>query len=235
MAVSVWKLSKIAHARPSNARAERKRLPHDMQLLVTTGVVVILTTDFCWSHIRRLTLSEAKILSNIKILPIAVLLVCVGLSGLTIDRLCLLCATKSNSAQAQSKSGQPALAYTPREFALARQTLAEGLRKLYEFKPGWWLQLLRINPGWLHLHEARMRPRPLYDSVRPKPLLPLSRRCARARSAHCKSRRRPSLAQPSTPQALRIHSHCSKYPATGAIQEDGYLHSKSAAGAALHR
>ena len=53
-----------------------------------------------------------------------------------IGGLCFLYATKSGSAQAQgslySKSEQHALAYTPRELARARQTLADGLRKLYE-------------------------------------------------------------------------------------------------------
>jgi hypothetical protein len=74
-------------------------------------------------------------LLTIKILPTVVLLVCVGLSGLMIGGLCLLYATKNDSAQAQglpySKSEQHALAYTPRELSLARQTLADGLRKLY--------------------------------------------------------------------------------------------------------
>jgi hypothetical protein len=62
--------------------------------------------------------------------------VCVGLSGLMIGGLCFLYAMKNDSAQAQglpySKSEQPAPAYTPRELSLARQTLADGLRKLYE-------------------------------------------------------------------------------------------------------
>jgi hypothetical protein len=61
---------------------------------------------------------------------------CVGLSGLMIGGLYLLYAMKNDSAQAQgspySKSQQHAPAYTPRELALARQTLADGLRKLYE-------------------------------------------------------------------------------------------------------
>ena len=98
---------------------------------------------------------------KIKILPTVVLLVCVGLSGLMIGALCLLYAMKNDSTQAQglpySKSEQHAPAYTLRELSLARQTLADGLRKLYEFKSGWWLHLLRIKPGWLHLHEARMK------------------------------------------------------------------------------
>ena len=73
---------------------------------------------------------------KIKILPTVVLLVCVGLSGLMIGALCLLYAMKNNSTQAQglpySKSEQHAPAYTLRELSLARQTLADGLRKLYE-------------------------------------------------------------------------------------------------------
>jgi hypothetical protein len=53
-----------------------------------------------------------------------------------IGGLCLLYAKKNDSAQAQgsrySKSEQHAPASSPRELALARQTLADGLRKLYE-------------------------------------------------------------------------------------------------------
>ena len=73
---------------------------------------------------------------KIKILPAMVLFVCVGLGGFMIGGLCLLYALKNDSALAQglpySKSAQHALAYAPRELSLARQTLADGLRKLYE-------------------------------------------------------------------------------------------------------
>jgi hypothetical protein len=75
-------------------------------------------------------------LLKIKILPTVLLLVCVGLSVLMIGGLYLLYAMKNDSAQAQglpySKSEQHAPAYTPRELSLARQTLADGLRNLYE-------------------------------------------------------------------------------------------------------
>jgi hypothetical protein len=53
-----------------------------------------------------------------------------------IGGLCLLYALKNDSALAEglpySKSDQHAPAYAPRELSLARQTLADGLRKLYE-------------------------------------------------------------------------------------------------------
>ena len=53
-----------------------------------------------------------------------------------IGGLCVLYAMTKDSAQAQglpySKSEQRAPAYTAQELALARQTLADGLRKLYE-------------------------------------------------------------------------------------------------------
>ena len=72
---------------------------------------------------------------KIKLLPTVVLLGCVGLSGLMIGGLCLLYAMKNDSAQAQglsySTSEQHVPAYMPRELSLARQTLADGLRKLY--------------------------------------------------------------------------------------------------------
>ena len=73
-------------------------------------------------------------MSKIKIVPTVARLVCVGLGGFMIGGLCLLYAMKNNSAQAQglpySKSEQRAPAYTAQELALARQTLADGLRKL---------------------------------------------------------------------------------------------------------
>ena len=62
------------------------------------------------------------------------------MNGLMIGGLCLLYVMKSDSAQAQSsaysKSEQTAPAYTAQELALARQTLADGLRKLYESNQG---------------------------------------------------------------------------------------------------
>lgn len=61
---------------------------------------------------------------------------CGGLSGLMIGGLCLLYVMKNDSAEAQSaaysKFEQSAPTYTGQELALARQTLANGLRKLYE-------------------------------------------------------------------------------------------------------
>ena len=73
---------------------------------------------------------------KIKILPAVLLFVCVGLGGFMIGGLCLLYALKNDSALAEglpySKSDQHAPAYAPRELSLARQTLSDGLRKLYE-------------------------------------------------------------------------------------------------------
>ena len=67
-------------------------------------------------------------------------LMCVGLNGLVIGGLCLLFVMKNDLAQAQgsaySKSEQRAPAYTAQDLALARQTLADGLRKLYESNQG---------------------------------------------------------------------------------------------------
>ncbi len=75
-------------------------------------------------------------MSQIKIFLTAVFLMCGGLNALMIGALCLLHVMKNDSAQAQgstySKSEQRAPAYTAQELALARQTLADGLRKLYE-------------------------------------------------------------------------------------------------------
>jgi hypothetical protein len=69
-------------------------------------------------QILQRELSE-EVLLKIKILPTVVLLVCVCLSGLMIGGLCLLCAIKNDSAQAQglhySESEQHAPAYMPRE------------------------------------------------------------------------------------------------------------------------
>ena len=77
---------------------------------------------------------------KIKILPAVVLFVCVGLGGFMMGGLCLLYAMKNDSALAQGlphlKSAQHAPAYAIPELSLARQTLADGLRKLYE----WWPQ-----------------------------------------------------------------------------------------------
>jgi hypothetical protein len=81
-------------------------------------------------------LSAEKVMSRIKVLVTVVFLMCGDLNGLMIGGLCLLCVMKNDSAQAQgstySKSEQRAPAYAAQELALARQILADGLRKLYE-------------------------------------------------------------------------------------------------------
>ncbi len=83
-----------------------------------------------------LDLMQEKVISQIKNILTAVFLMCGGLNALMIGALCLLHVMKNDSAQAQgstySKSEQRAPAYTAQELALARQTLADGLRKLYE-------------------------------------------------------------------------------------------------------
>lgn len=94
---------------------------------------------FSFSNLQE-DLGEEKVMSKIKVTLTAVFLMCGGLNGLMIGGLCLLFVMKSNSAQAQSsaysKSEQTAPAYTAQELALARQTLADGLRKLYESNQG---------------------------------------------------------------------------------------------------
>jgi hypothetical protein len=94
---------------------------------------------FSFSNLQE-DLGEEKVMSKIKVTLTAVFLMCGGLNGLMIGGLCLLFVMKSDSAQAQSsaysKSEQTAPAYTAQELALARQTLADGLRKLYESNQG---------------------------------------------------------------------------------------------------
>ncbi len=81
-------------------------------------------------------------MSKIKVPLTTTFFMCVGLNGLVIGGLCLLFLVKNDSAQAQaegsaySKSEQRAPVYTAQELALARQTLADGLRKLYESNQG---------------------------------------------------------------------------------------------------
>jgi len=90
-------------------------------------------------------------MSQIKILLTAIFLMCGGLNGLMIGGLCLLYVMKNDSAQAQgsaySKSEQRAPAYTAQELALARQTLADGLRKLYESNQGGGFTCYESNQG----------------------------------------------------------------------------------------
>jgi hypothetical protein len=85
-------------------------------------------------------LSEEKVMSKIKVPLTAAFLMCGGLNEMMIGGFCLLYVMKNDSAQAQgaaySKSEQRAPAYTAQELALARQTLADGLRKLYESNQG---------------------------------------------------------------------------------------------------
>lgn len=79
-------------------------------------------------------------MSRIKVPLTTAFLMCVGLNGVLIGGLCLLFVIKNDSAQAQgsaySKFEQLAPAYTAEELLLARQTLADGLRKLYESNQG---------------------------------------------------------------------------------------------------